>query len=84
MTEPTTAADPRCTEEQFVGRFVWMPPANEPPNPPLASYYCDDCCQPDYVDTYDDGDIREFYYDTERELYVCEKCMLKHEANINI
>ena len=63
-------------------RFVKMPYANEPPNYALASYHCDDCCEADYVDTWTGGDIREFWHDTERGLYICDPCKRLAEARM--
>ena len=77
VTEFRAEARSADRQDRVVGRFVKMPFANDPPNHPLRSYYCDDCCQPDYADLWDGKPIREFYHDTERHLLICEPCMIK-------
>ena len=52
---------------------VALPPANEPPNDPHASYLCEDCGEPDWVDTYAGGPIRKFYRDSDG-CTICDKC----------
>jgi len=58
----------------LVGRFRHLPLANEEPAHPLASYYCDECGEPDWVDTHQGGDIREFYADDDQGDTICEPC----------
>ncbi len=60
-------------------RFRHLPPANEEPAHPLASYYCDECGNPDWIDTHKGGGIREFYADEEMGDSVCEPCMHKRQ-----
>ena len=65
----------------LVGRFQHLPMANEEPAHPLASYYCDECGEPDWTDTHQGGDIREFYADEERGDTICEPCARLRAAN---
>ena len=61
--------------------FRHLPMANEEPAHPLASYYCDECGEPDWVDTHQGGDIREFYADEEQGDIICEPCARLRAAN---
>jgi len=65
----------------LVGRFRHLPAANEEPAHPLASYYCDECGEPDWVDTHQGGEIREFYADDEQGDSICEPCARLRAAN---
>jgi hypothetical protein len=62
---------------KLVDRFRHLPLANEEPAHPLASYYCDECGEPDWADTHQGGPIREFYDDDEMGDTICEQCMRK-------
>jgi len=63
------------TVRRDVGRFRHLPPANKEPAHPLASYYCDKCGKPDWVDTYHGKPIREFYKDQKTGESVCNVCI---------
>jgi len=68
----------------IIGRFRHLPMANAEPAHPLASYYCDECGEPDWVDTHQGGGIREFYADDERGDIICEPCARLRAANNKI
>ena len=72
------------TVQDLVGRFRHLPSANEEPAHPLASYYCDECGEPDWVDTHRGGGIREFYADNEQGDTICEPCARLRAANASL
>ncbi len=61
-------------------RFKKLPWAPTDENPVASYYCCEECDERDYVDTFNGGQIREFYHDTELGELICEVCKVKREG----